>query len=67
MRQMHYRLLGARKEAAEVQLDRIRDYMRVRGVSIENGEVPAVLGRNVRDSLDCDILIATVHREMKHK
>lgn len=38
MRQVCHRLLGAREEAAEVQLDRVREHMRVRGVSIENGK-----------------------------
>jgi len=48
VRQVCHRLLGAREETAEVQLDRFREHMRVRRVSIENGELVSV-------SVLCDI------------
>lgn len=41
MRQVCHRLLGAREEAAKVQLDRLREHMRARGVPVEDGELSA--------------------------
>lgn len=38
VRQVCYRLLGAREEAAEVQLERFRECMRVWRISAENGK-----------------------------
>lgn len=38
MRQVCHRLLGVREKAAEIQLDGIRERVRVRGIPVEDGE-----------------------------
>lgn len=38
MRQVCHRLLGAREETTEIQLARLRERLRERGLSAENGE-----------------------------
>lgn len=71
MRQVCHRLLGAREETAEVQLDRFREHMRVRGVSAEDGERSPDVAylrdreRHVRDAFSRYIKYQRVSRNEK--
>lgn len=63
MRQVCHRLLGAREKTSEIQLERFRGCVRVRGVSTEDGKRSAlylltcriVFERNWKEYALCDI------------